>query len=108
MGAVGLPRCYARSRALGPDPHLPVDPMPQDQPPRRKPYGHVTDEPNAFRAPHTPIPSLEATTEPPPAPMRKPPPKGYEGPRTRLESHRDESTLVGLAPPAERRPEPAN
>lgn len=82
--------------------------MPPQDPPRRgwpPPVTEVNADPART---HTPIPSLEATTEPPPAPMRKPPPKGYEGPRQRLDSHRDDPTLIGLAPPAERRPEPAN
>lgn len=36
------------------------------------------------------------------------PPKHLAGPRARLDSHRGNETLVGLAPPAERRPEPVN
>jgi hypothetical protein len=40
--------------------------------------------------------------------MAMPPPKHLAGPRARLDSHRDDPTLVGLAPPVERRPDPVN
>lgn len=73
--------------------------MAQDPPRRGKPppVTEINADPDRT---HTPIPSLEATTEPPPQAMPMRPPKGYEGPRPRLDSHRDERTLVGSpAPP---------
>jgi len=78
--------------------------MPPKDPPKRGWPPPVT-EVNAARGPHTPIP--DARTAPPPA-MPMGPPKHLAAPRTRLDSHRDDPTLVGLAPPAERRPEPVN
>lgn len=81
------------------------------EPPRRKPLGMVTAEPNVSRAPHTPVPPAlplrdAVSTAPPPA-MPMAPPRGMQGPRTH-ERRRfepvDESTLVGLGPlPAPRR-----
>lgn len=76
--------------------------------PPERPRGPIT-ELNVSRGPHTPIPGPDARpTEPPPQAMPMRPPKHLAGPRPHLESHRDETTQIGLAPPAERRPEPVN
>jgi len=64
---------------------------------------------NVARGPHTPVPPADTRgTEPPPAPMPMEPPKHLAGPRGRLDSLRDDPTLIGLAPPSERRPAPVN
>jgi hypothetical protein len=79
------------------------------QDPHRRGKPPQVTEINASRGPHTPIPGPDARpTEPPPQAMPMRPPKHLAGPRPHLESHRDETTQIGLAPPAERRPEPVN
>lgn len=80
---------------------------PPEKPPRR-PFGSVTSEPNEARAPHTPVPPPDALPTAPPPAMPMPPPRAYEGPRRALFEPQDERTLIGVAPPAERRPAPVN
>lgn len=80
--------------------------MSPPEPPRRGNLPLAVSEPNVARGPHTPVP--EAPTVPPPPAMPMAPPKHLAAPRARLGSLRDDQTLVGLAPPAERRPAPVN
>lgn len=83
--------------------------MPRPEPPRPGNRLSVTDIVAPGAVHDVRQSAVDIVTEPPPKPMPMAPPRGLQGPRARLVSSPEpDRTLIGLAPPSERRPSMSN